>query len=76
MDYFWREDTPWLVLQLPDGRWAAAPVRWTDLPVGTDRRIGSNLGQVSSSVRSSGSKRISEVVYFAVLFRGTPVIGE
>ena len=32
-DYFWREDTPWLVLQLPDGRRTAAPAAWTDLPV-------------------------------------------
>jgi hypothetical protein len=31
-DYFWREDAPWLVLQLPDGRRAAAPAAWTDLP--------------------------------------------
>jgi hypothetical protein len=31
-DYFWREDTPWLVLQLPDGRRTAAPAAWTDLP--------------------------------------------
>jgi hypothetical protein len=32
MDYFWREDTPWLVLQLPDGRRTSAPAAWTDLP--------------------------------------------
>jgi hypothetical protein len=32
MDYFWREDAPWLVLQLPDGRRTAAPAAWTDLP--------------------------------------------
>lgn len=31
-DYFIREDTPWLVLQLPDGRRTAAPVTHTDLP--------------------------------------------
>ena len=31
-DYFWREDNPWLVLQLPDGRRTAAPSAWTDLP--------------------------------------------
>ena len=31
-DYFWREDAPWLVLQLPDGRRTAAPAAWTDLP--------------------------------------------
>src|SRR5262245_25819225 len=31
-DYFWREDSPWLVLQLPDGRRVAAPATWTDLP--------------------------------------------
>ena len=35
MDYFWREDTPWLVLQLPDGRRTAAPAAWTDLPSNT-----------------------------------------
>src|SRR5688500_18291847 len=32
MDYFWREDAPWLVLQLPTGRRVAAPAAWTDLP--------------------------------------------
>src|SRR5262245_7565492 len=30
-DYFWREDAPWLVLQLPNGRRVAAPAAWTDL---------------------------------------------
>jgi hypothetical protein len=35
MDYFWREDSPWLVLQLPDGRRTAAPAAWTDLPTHT-----------------------------------------
>jgi hypothetical protein len=34
-DYFWREDLPWLVLQLPDGRRTAAPADWTDLPADT-----------------------------------------
>jgi hypothetical protein len=34
-DYFWREDAPWLVLQLPDGRRTAAPAAWTDLPAET-----------------------------------------
>jgi hypothetical protein len=34
-DYFWREDAPWLVLQLPDGRRTAAPAAWTDLPADT-----------------------------------------
>jgi hypothetical protein len=34
-DYFWREDAPWLVLQLPDGRRTAAPAGWTDLPADT-----------------------------------------
>lgn len=34
-DYFWREDAPWLVLQLPDGRRTAAPAAWTDLPANT-----------------------------------------
>jgi hypothetical protein len=34
-DYFWREDAPWLVLQLPDGRRSAAPASWTDLPAAT-----------------------------------------
>jgi hypothetical protein len=34
-DYFWREDAPWLVLQLPDGRRSAAPASWTDLPADT-----------------------------------------
>jgi hypothetical protein len=35
MDYFWREDAPWLVLQLPDGRGTAVPAQWTDLPLDT-----------------------------------------
>lgn len=35
MDYFLREDTPWLVLQLPDGRRTAAPASQTDLPPDT-----------------------------------------
>jgi hypothetical protein len=34
-DYFWREDAPWLVLQLPDGQRTAAPAAWTDLPAET-----------------------------------------
>jgi hypothetical protein len=34
-DYFWKEDAPWLVLQLPDGRRTAAPASWTDLPAET-----------------------------------------
>src|SRR5947209_15494850 len=34
-DYFWKEDAPWLVLQLPDGRRVAAPAASTDLPVDT-----------------------------------------
>jgi hypothetical protein len=34
-DYFWKEDDPWLVLQLPDGRRVTAPVAWTDLPADT-----------------------------------------
>src|SRR3954468_7098063 len=34
-DYFWREETPWLVLQLPDGRRTAAPAAWTDLSAET-----------------------------------------
>jgi hypothetical protein len=35
MDYFWREDSLWLVLQLPDGRRVTAPAAWTDLPSNT-----------------------------------------
>jgi hypothetical protein len=31
-DFFWREDEPWVVLQLPSGRRTAAPASWTDLP--------------------------------------------
>lgn len=36
-DYFWREDSPWLVLQLANGRRTAAPAAWTDLPADTFR---------------------------------------
>jgi hypothetical protein len=43
---------------------------------GTDHRIGSNFDQASGSAPSSGSKRIFEVVYFAVLFRGRLESGE
>jgi hypothetical protein len=43
---------------------------------GTDHRIGSNVDQLSGSAQSSGSKRIFEVVYFAVSFRGRPMTGE
>jgi hypothetical protein len=32
LDLFWREDEPWVVLQLPDGRRTAVPASWTDLP--------------------------------------------
>jgi hypothetical protein len=43
-DYFWREDTPWLVMQLPDGRRSKAPAAWTDLtpdtfPATTNRAL-------------------------------------
>ena len=43
---------------------------------GTNHRIGSILDQMSVSAWSSSSKRIFEVVYFAVLFRGGAVTGE
>jgi hypothetical protein len=33
LDFFWREDEPWLVLRLPSGHRTAVPVSWTDLPV-------------------------------------------
>jgi hypothetical protein len=32
LDSFWREDEPWVVLQLPDGQRTAVPASWTDLP--------------------------------------------
>jgi hypothetical protein len=32
IDYFYREDSVWLVLQLPNGGRAATPATWTDLP--------------------------------------------
>jgi hypothetical protein len=31
IDLFWREDEPWVVLQLPSGRRTAVPASWTDL---------------------------------------------
>ncbi|HMB05954.1 MAG TPA: hypothetical protein VKP69_19750 [Isosphaeraceae bacterium] len=31
IDVFWREDKPWVVLQLPSGRRTAIPASWTDL---------------------------------------------
>jgi hypothetical protein len=58
----------------------APPVPRDPLPVvllaGTDLGLGSNLDQMSCSARSSGSKGIFEVVYFAVWFRGRPMAGE
>jgi hypothetical protein len=35
IDYFYREDSVWLVLQLPNGGRTAAPATWTDLPLDT-----------------------------------------
>jgi len=32
LDSFWREDEPWVVLQLPDGQRTAVPASWTDAP--------------------------------------------
>jgi len=32
LDFFWREDEPWVVLRLPSGRRTALPASWTDLP--------------------------------------------
>src|SRR4029077_14827493 len=32
LDSFWREDEPWVVLQLPNGQRTAVPASWTDLP--------------------------------------------
>jgi hypothetical protein len=42
IDLFWREDVPWVVLQLPSGRRTAVPVSWTDL---TTERFASGKGQ-------------------------------
>src|SRR6516162_5696999 len=33
LDFFWREDEPWVVLRLPSGHRTAVPASWTDLPV-------------------------------------------
>ena len=32
LDFFWREDEPWVVLQLANGQRTAVPASWTDLP--------------------------------------------
>jgi hypothetical protein len=32
LDFFWREDEPWVVLQLSNGQRNAIPASWTDLP--------------------------------------------
>jgi hypothetical protein len=42
IDLFWREDEPWVVLQLPSGRRTAVPASWTDL---TTERFASGKGQ-------------------------------
>jgi hypothetical protein len=39
IDLFWREDEPWVVLQLPSGRRMAVPASWTDLPAGQFARV-------------------------------------
>jgi hypothetical protein len=65
-DYFWRENAPGLVLQLPDGRRAAAPAAWTDLPVETfpptqDRPLLAHalppMAQMCQRLRSARSTR-------------------
>jgi hypothetical protein len=38
IDVFWREDKPWVVLQLPSGRRTAVPASWTDLDGQFSRR--------------------------------------
>jgi hypothetical protein len=37
-DYFWREDEPWVVVQLPSGRRMPVPVSSTDLPAASFSR--------------------------------------
>ena len=49
IDLFWREDKPWVVLQLPAGRRTAVPASWTDL---TTERFASGKGQ--SDILPSG----------------------
>jgi hypothetical protein len=39
LDSFWREDEPWVVLQLPDGQRTAVPAAWTDAPTECLARI-------------------------------------
>jgi hypothetical protein len=31
LDFFWREDEPWVVLQMTNGQRTAVPASWTDL---------------------------------------------
>jgi hypothetical protein len=42
IDLFWREDEPWVVLQLSSGRRTAVPASWTDLAM---ERITLDKGQ-------------------------------
>src|SRR5262245_60457264 len=44
-DYFWREDEPWVVVQLSSGRRKPVPVASTDLPLRlfSRKREGSQL---------------------------------
>jgi hypothetical protein len=49
IDLFWREDKPWVVLQLPSGRRTAVPASWTDLAT---ERLPSGKGQ--SEILPSG----------------------
>src|SRR5262245_30775814 len=37
-DYFWREDEPWVVVQLSSGGRTPVPVSWTDLPAASFSR--------------------------------------
>src|SRR5262249_14433818 len=50
IDTFWREDEPWIVLQLPTGPRMAVPVSWTDLPSSQFPRTQAQGGLLPSAL--------------------------
>lgn len=69
-DYFWREDEPWVVVQLSSGRRTPVPVSWTDLPAASFSRRKKEdqllptalipLTQLCQTLRSSSNGRTSK----------------
>ena len=60
-DLFWKENEPWLVLQLPSGNRTAVPVSWTDLPdewlPATEERLEAQASALAELARYCRSLR-------------------